>query len=135
MNLYNYQLLICDKSVEDDEIKKIIMDLEKLEKEINEKVDKLPRDYEKHRGEIKQLLYKLKEVYADNIDQQQLKNVLLKVYRSYETEEELNYEEVHQKLRTLTNSCIYIYRTFGGKNVSMNLSDILKFPIHFSLYS
>ena len=104
LSIYNFQLTLCDKSADNDEVKTIIQSLQKLEKELNDNVNKLPENYELHRGAIKQLIFKLKELYTDNIDQHQLKNMFLKVYQSFKTGDEISYEEVHQKLRSLSNS-------------------------------
>jgi hypothetical protein len=107
--LFNYQLTLEDNISENSEIREIISELGVLEKELKDNINKLPENYEAQHGKIKVLLLKLKELYADNIDHNQLNTIYTRIYDSYTSGDTIKFEEIHQKLRSVTNSCIQLF--------------------------
>lgn len=90
-------------------------ELKAVEVDLKADIAKMPNDYENQRSKVKQLLLKLKEVYSDNIDNLGLSKLAAKIYeslRGVESEEPLNYDEAHHKLRSVTSLCTHLYRAF-----------------------
>ncbi|CAI2366578.1 unnamed protein product [Moneuplotes crassus] len=109
-SIYYYQLTLV--STPSAETEKVIADLKMIEKELKTNIDKMPENYESQRGQVKQLLIKLKEVYRDNLHNQSLSTLAQDIFSCLRNTKDIDMNESHHKLRSVTSIAISLYKAF-----------------------
>ena len=75
----------------------------------------MPEDYENQRRNVKKLLIKLKELYSEHIFNKGLNSLISWIITNLSSEpdlENINYDEVHHKLRSIASAWIQLYKLF-----------------------
>jgi hypothetical protein len=114
-SLYNYQLTLTTKGVIDESVQTIIEELKHIEIDLKANISRMPDNYENQRSKVKQLLIQLKEIYRDNIDNDGIYKLSTDIFGTLTTQSNapcVNFNEAHNKIRSITSVCIHLYRTF-----------------------
>ena len=102
-SIYYYQLTLTSTKEIPDSTQKIIEGLKSVEKDLKANIGRMPENYENQRGKVKQLLIKLKEVYRDHVHNAGLSLLADKIFKNIRNSGELNLDEAHHKLRSVSS--------------------------------